>query len=428
MKRKALLIGAGFSYDLGMPLAKGFTKDLFHYLSPDKIRYFMEIWKKSNPYGKGRSIDPSVMDEVLEMFMTHKSNEEANYEGFLKEIQMLHNKPGTTQSRRDTLHFAFGRFFDLIIQMFWMYQVNNYDWYVSNKEYYKSFSSFVSDNVETWIISLNHDLFIEFLSFELGIPLSFGSEKKVEFPINNLNYQQKITFNFVERENLELSRMNFFKDKRGINLLKLHGGINEFSYDNDSKVLHLSINDCDTPLTYLSKTDTVLHRMNYLINGQEVKIGGEIAVSDLNGEMQFLRHSILTGGYKYSETFDPKPGEEKIQLMEEILSKVDELTIVGYGFGDIHVNQRLYNAMLLNKDLSIMIVDPYISAKPEFLKPFDYKFRIKTVRAGVAEFFSYMENQMWDKKLSDGLMSKRDKRGRYDEEFRKWFLSTKIKK
>ena len=62
----------------------------------------------------------------------------------------------------------------------------------------------------------------------------------------------------------------------------------------------------DNPEFYLSKTSQVLHEMKYYIGDHEANICSEIAISDVNGLMQFLRKSVSTGGYKYSKTFDPK--------------------------------------------------------------------------------------------------------------------------
>jgi len=426
MVKKALLIGAGFSYDLGMPLANGLTKDLFHFLTPDRMNKYIKIWKSAEPYGTDRPIDPRVIDEVLEIYLSYRNKEDSNYEEFLKEVQNEHRKLGASQMRRDTLHFVFGKFFEIIFRMFWMYQVNNFPWYLKNKEFYNSFSNFVPDEDELWVISLNHDLFIEFLCLELGVPISFGSNESIIIPESNYNFEQYLPFGAIERKNMNLNNMGFFRNYRGVNLIKLHGGINEFSFDNDSKLLQISIGKDDTPLSYLKKTQKVLHELKYYINGEPAKISREIAVSDFQGRMQFLRKSILTGGYKYSEKFDPKPGEEKMQLVEEILETIEEITIIGYGFGDEHVNLRLYNAMLLNKDLSIMIVDPYRYDTPQILKPFDYKMRVRRARCGGPEWLSYVEKGSWDSELMNGLKNNRGIRTLFDMDYRKRLLSPSI--
>ncbi len=90
MAKKALLLGAGFSYDLGMPLAKDFTKDLFYFLKPERTKGYLDIWKTGNPFGSDRPINPQAMDDVYEIYQKHYNNNESNYEEFLKDIQKRH--------------------------------------------------------------------------------------------------------------------------------------------------------------------------------------------------------------------------------------------------------------------------------------------------------------------------------------------------
>jgi hypothetical protein len=422
MAKKALLLGAGFSYDLGMPLVTGLTQDFFHFLTPSRMHEYLEIWKIANPFGDERPINSSEMDEVLDIYQQYFDNREKNYEEFLKEIQDRSNELGANQTRVDTMHFLSSKLIDILFQMLWMYQVNNLRIYMMNKKFYKSFADLLSNN-ELWVLSLNHDLILEFLCFDYGIPINFGSTEKVAFPKSNYNFNEYVIFGKTSRLEMKLDKMNFTRDKPGVNLIKLHGAINEFSYNDDKYILHIEPQVNETPVSYLEKTNTVLHKMKYYVNGKTAPIIGEIGVSDFEGNMQFLRKSILTGGYKYSETLDPKKGEEKISLMEEVLSSVDEIIVIGYGFGDHHINLRLYNAMLLNPDLKVFIIDPYRTKTPDILKPFDYKMRIQRVMCSSAEGLSYIAKGQWDQKLSDELKKAREIRSFLDTEYRKRFLS-----
>jgi hypothetical protein len=76
--------------------------------------------------------------------------------------------------------------------------------------------------------------------------------------------------------------------------------------------------------------------------------------------------------------------------------KLDELTIIGYGFGDKHVNFRLSNAMLLNKSLTIRIVDPVNCKPPEILEQFDFDSRIRGASCGAAHWMDYCVSKKWD--------------------------------
>ena len=112
---------------------------------------------------------------------------------------------------------------------------------------------------------------------------------------------------------------------------------------------------------------------------------------------------LLTGGTKYSNTSNIKEGEEKLKVFEDILSEINELIIIGYGFGDEHINFRLSNAMVLNKNLSIKIIEPLSIKIPECLKQFNYNQinynqRIQNAMCTATQWISYSQNKTWDYK------------------------------
>src|SRR5258708_2340867 len=91
-----------------------------------------------------------------------------------------------------------------------------------------------------------------------------------------------------------------------------------------------------------------------------------------------------------------KEGEEKLQILDGVLSGLDELTIIGYGFGDEHINFRLSNAMLLNPKLRIMIVDPYRKDIPPCLRQFEYDSRVRRASCSAAQWMEYRETGVWN--------------------------------
>ena len=414
---RGLLLGAGFSYDLGMPLVQGLTKDFFYFLTKERIKSFVELWKMTDPYGEGRPIDKNAIEEIIGIIEEFRNNG-SNYEDFLKELQRRTKILGSKQSYIDSYHYLYGKFYSIIAYLFFMYHTNNYAYYEINKKVYSNFSKFVGDR-ELWVLTLNHDMFIEFLCMDQSIPISFGADDILEFPISNHDLDNTITFKALNRAKMGIENMGFFKGKRGVNILKLHGALNEFSYNDDKVVIHMEIQDKDTPLTYIKKLNTVIHDMKYMYQGSRVEIGGsEIAVSDLKGELQFLRQSILMGGYKYSKTFDPKPGEEKLRVFEDSLRMIDELTIVGYSFCDEHINLRLYNAMLLNPNMKVMIVDPFRKKTPDILKPFDYKLRVRMTKSFIPEWLWYTTTGNWNLEHSEELNAMRTSRESMEVRFR----------
>ena len=105
---------------------------------------------------------------------------------------------------------------------------------------------------------------------------------------------------------------------------------------------------------------------------------------------------MLTGGRKYSTTANTKAGEEKLSLLDRVLREIDQLTVIGYGFGDKHVNFRISNAMARRDGLSLWIVDPNQSQIPEFLEPFDYNSRVRRASSGATLWMDYCKSNRWD--------------------------------
>lgn len=396
MTKRALLLGAGFSYDAGMPLAKDFTKNFFKDAKPSFIKAIFDQMKKNDPYGKGRPIDPSTIDVLYEIYLKHYNNK-TNYETFLKSLQD-YQKSRHAQSEIDSCHYIFGFYRAMIVELFLKHQLNSLPIYALLKQYYSAIDSYLSDNEELWIFSLNHDLLIESICLDNLIPLSFGYTDKVEYPISNFNFDKKIDFRQISKENYTFSNSKFFHNDRGINLVKMHGGLNEFETGNTGEFFTVVNHNGETSTSYMTKTFNVMKEMKYFLNGEHCRSLGDLIVSDINGKMDFLRLSILTGGYKYQETVNPKPEEAKLNLMDSVLENIEELTIIGYGFGDTHINNRLSKAMYKNENLKIMVVDPSIDKTPELLKPFDYKLRIRRFKGNALEWMDYNKKQIWSPK------------------------------
>jgi hypothetical protein len=104
-----------------------------------------------------------------------------------------------------------------------------------------------------------------------------------------------------------------------------------------------------------------------------------------------------------STTAKPKPGEEKLTLFDRILGDVDQLTIIGYGFGDKHVNFRISNAMARRDGLTVWIVDPHRNKLPVILEPFDYDSRVRRASCGAALWMDYCKANRWRADQMEGL-------------------------
>jgi len=107
---------------------------------------------------------------------------------------------------------------------------------------------------------------------------------------------------------------------------------------------------------------------------------------------------MLTGDNKYSKINKIHPGEEKILLFERALADIDELTIIGYGFNDFHVDFRISNAMLLNKNLRVRIVDPRFGKNrlSIMLHQFNHSNRVRGARCSAPNWIDYVREEKWN--------------------------------
>jgi hypothetical protein len=397
--KKGLLLGAGFSYDLGMPLASELTEVFFHIVKENNIKLTASKLAEHNPYGDDRPINEKALLEALELMIKYKKNNETNYEAFLTDFFKVGQHHIKSLSDKDSFSYLLSIFYDVIWNILVHYQKISYEiLYEKNKKYYEKLQDLFSDN-ETWVFTLNHDLFMEFLALDFNIPITYGDNKNIIFPLNNIVFDKKIEFTYSDTKTFNIESMNFFQNKYGINLVKLHGGLSEFSYKDKSIMCNLNLH---TNSSFKFNNEFLLfENMSYWAQNCKVPSGKDKVITNEDKELDIITKSMLMGGNKYSQTSNEKKGEEKLKVFDDILLELDEVTIIGYGFGDNHINIRLLNAMVLNKKLSIRIVEPNSISTPSFLQQFDYDNRIKKAQCGAMQWFEYYKNEKWNQELTE---------------------------
>lgn len=392
--KNGLLLGAGFSYDLGMPLTVELTEVFLNLFTEATVERMAKAMSMRHPYGKDRPIDPKAVIEGWNSLLAYQKSEGKNYETFLAGIEKKAGLGSPTQPERDSYHSLFDYFYRVIHTILDLYQEVSFAvLYGKNRDCFSALKTFLSDE-ETWVLSLNHDLNFEFLALDLGIPITYGDDHELEFPVSNLELYNRIQFTYTERKGWNPHHPGFLNGTPGFNLIKLHGGLSEFTYQDGSLLCNLQL---DKPSSLeLAQNFLLYRRMAYYENGEPILMGQDHAISDLNGRFDIISKSMLTGDHKYSGTSKVKEGEEKLQIFDGVLNELDELTIIGYGFRDEHINFRLSNAMLLNPKLRIMIVDPYRTDTPPCLRQFDYDVRVRRASSSAAQWMEYRETGVWN--------------------------------
>jgi hypothetical protein len=401
----ALLLGAGFSYDLGMPLANELTEVLLRPFTERGVKQLVSAMLRGRPYGPNRPPNERALAGCLEVLLTSRSANSQNYEAMLAELEALAKRYDVSQSDRDSAQYVLAMLYELIHDILSLYQAASYELcYPPNLPWYSTLGNVLSTE-ETWVFSLNHDLFVECLAIDLKIPISYGDVETKEFPISNLEMHERVQFSCIERSRYNMDSPRFIRDRPGINLVKLHGGLSEYDYDYDDKktICNLDLNRSSSQ-ELLAEYERVA-RMAYYENGIAAAAAKDRFVTNMNGECDVLGKAMLTGGHKYSTTAKPKAGEEKLALLDRVLGEIDQLTVIGYGFGDKHVNFRLAHAMARRDNLSIWIVDPHRHTLPELLEPFDYDSRVRRAASGATLWMDYSKSNRWDAAQMESLQA-----------------------
>jgi hypothetical protein len=399
--KKGLLLGAGFSYDLGMPLAFELTELFLGLFNSATIRALGRELSRQEPFGKERPINTNAIHLGLNLILDYKNKNGTNYEELLADLQSLAGISTPSQSDRDSYHFLFVQFYQIIHRLLCLYQEVSYEIvYPRNVEWFGELRNLLSDE-ETWVFNLNHDLCFEYLALDLGIQISYGDVGELTFPVNNLDLKRVIRFGCIEQSQYKAESEGFIHGTSGVNMVKLHGSLSELEYQDKTILCNLKLDKGSSG--ELAADFAAFNEMGYFFNGERLPDGKDRWITDSAGELHVASKSMLTGGRKYGDTLKVQAGEEKVALFDKLLKELDELTIIGYGFGDRHINFRLSNAMSLNERLRLRIVDPRFQSIPECVRHFNYDGRVRQAFCGAAHWMSYSRSEKWDAQQMQAL-------------------------
>ncbi|MGU7785040.1 hypothetical protein [Burkholderia sp. PU8-34] len=292
--KKGLLLGAGFSYDLGMPTARELTETFLDLFDKRKAALIVASLGSHQPYSSDRPISKAAVAEAFDLLLDYKSRNGSNYEELIANIQARASEPARPQSDKDSYHFIFSVFYEIIHVALSVYQTASYEiLYTRNRKWFSSLPNLLSDE-ETWVFSLNHDLFLEFLCIDLGIPVTYGDSGKIDFPVSNREMANIIPLSYTARKEYNIRNPKFFNAQQGINLVKLHGSLSELEYQ-DSTLICNPILTRSTSRELMSDFERI-ERMGYYVQNRKVPSGRDRAITNAQGQLDIICKSMLTGG------------------------------------------------------------------------------------------------------------------------------------
>ncbi|MGS0689044.1 hypothetical protein [Shewanella sp. 30m-9] len=351
----AFFLGAGASVECGMPLVWPFTAtfsenilkrintDLFDFSNNKEIkdRFVAIIGNKDMHYEQ-------MVSELEKWKLSKVGNEQGIVDGLIKQttecIQLLLFE---LQEKCDPrMHLRFDDYFGL-------------------KEIIKQFGSLD-------IYSLNHDLIVEELCSFYEIPLKDGFYADREH-----GYSRFGSFKVVTKLELQQHCLDFHdQNEYGVNLIKLHGSFDIFAIEDKGKYLK-SVGDSEFG-SYVRAVRNIERLSLEESQKSGTRCVNELFVTDDSGEQQFLRRSLLSGGHKFSDKFEQIAPRELFEEFKTRIKSIRELIVIGYGFGDEHVNLVFCDWLKLS-GTKLIICDPYRIEVPECLSDKTEQIEIRNV-------------------------------------------------
>ena len=407
MPLTGVLLGAGASYDVGMPLAMELTDELKRWLTPDKLMELNRVWRAR---GLG------YHDDAIATLAGNLAAAGMSYEHIMGNLEVH-----WFRTSDHAYHGLLGFLSEIIYALLQARHVRNIDLIERRVRYLDGFETLVAQNNPLWVFSLNHDLIVECFAAHSGTPLKAGySEENVYLPRYDATgaHIGDLKACVLRREQIDVGQTDFFAlGERGINLLKIHGSLDEFAFNDGKDLLKLiaTENTVRGVITALQIANEQVRYVDPRFPGGQAATANEIIYKDAGGEMQFLRRTPLAGMFKFQNQSGQNVPNELLTQFDSYLNYVTALVCIGYGFGDHHVNQIVRNWLEVRSDRRLTIVDPAIGPVPGiFLHLYP---QINLVPLGVTEYLDDLggvrrsEEQETERRLAAWMRINQDEAG-----------------
>lgn len=352
-----LFLGAGASLELGMPLTWDLTAEICAWLTPDKLRSFNRGWQAQ---GGGHP------NEVIEDFILVLRTPNMRYEGMLGYLQTQFMRSARF---RNDYHGLYAWLVEAVYLILYYRQIKNEAYITTGLRYIEGVVGLARESNPLWIFSPNHDLMVECLCAKYELPMCFGFPDAVTLPRRDRTGKKigDLRAKVLKGDQLERSGMAFAPPGTAIvNVLKIHGALDTFTFRDGKDLLKLEplekgIRGVITALQAANE-DLFCH-----VEGVRVKTTNEINYADEDGVMRFLRRSLLAGAFKFDKRFSQVLPELLLNQFRQHLNYVSRLICIGYGFGDVHINDAISRWLELTGDRRLEIVGPHAGNLPGFL-------------------------------------------------------------
>ena len=233
----------------------------------------------------------------------------------------------------------------MVYHILYIRHIKNVSYIERHLHYYEGIAHLAELNKPLWIFSLHHDVIIDALAIYYNIPLNCGfSNEIVTLPRRDKNGAKigELRAETISGDQLESGGIPFSQTRTiGINLLKIHGSLDVFTFRDGKDLLRIlpiehSVSGVIEALRAANEELVYIHPA---APDRPAKGTNEIVYADDEGEMQFLRRTLLAGAFKFDRRRSQVLPLRLLDHFRASINHVSTLICIGYGFGDAHINQ-----------------------------------------------------------------------------------------
>jgi hypothetical protein len=368
--KTGLLLGAGFSKDFGLPLVTEVTETLKTWLTPEKYWSFENAAR-----ARGNGYSNEIAQEILSIL----GREEMHFEAILGHFQVQEIRSRANQKTVQTYASLYAWFARVVSEIIFGDPITRLrSLRAVSQQYQLGLRLLVEQNRPLWVFSLNYDLVVECLAATLGITIESGLPDKGSLVIRHTDGEEiaRLATEVISGDQLEKTGLIFSTanhvfssgEHEAIYLIKVHGGLDMFTI-HDGKDL-IKIAPIGPEAAHIIGNLVTLREQVALTKSSNPNVvfpSGEYFYKDENEHLQFLRHSIVTGAFKFDPKYRQTLPSRLLDSFQAYIRFVSDLVIIGYGFGDPHINLVIREWTEQNRDRRITIVDSYRKETPWFL-------------------------------------------------------------
>ncbi len=367
-----------------MPLVWELTSELKALLTAENLNKINKSWRV-----KGGGFADSVIADLLSILdLPH-----VHYESVLGYLEtQFHRDHG--QRGRDYYN-CYSWLIEQVYNILYFRHTNNASHIEAQLRFLDGIVSLARANRPLWVFTLNHDLIIECVAARNHLEINSGfADQTVAFPRRNKSGEKigQVSGDVMLGSRFATGLPFFRHGKEGINLLKIHGALDVFTFNDGNDLIKLrpSDNSVQGVLQPLREANEELVFIHPTSPEQPAKSSNMITYADDQGEMQFLRRSLLSGAYKFADRNSQNLPVQFLDLFRTHVNYITHLVCVGYGFFDNHINLILRQWLEFSAQRTLVIVSPRAADIPSGL--LHLAPQVKLVAASATDYFDSIGN------------------------------------